>query len=175
MFFRPDNMKQGEYSLCDEFICPNPEGDQISSSEGPVHTFTPNRAAGPNGTTGPNEIGPQGAENNTHQPQIIQESTQHLNLRRSSRTTQQSTRLNDFITYSVKYPIEEQVRYNKISKNFRTFLTCIEKPSEPISFEEASKSEIWVKAMREEINAMNKNHTWDIVPLPIGKKPVGCR
>ena len=85
-------------------------------------------------------------------------------LRRSPRTFQPSTRLNDFITYSVEYPIEDQVRYNKISKDFFTFLTRIEKPAEPTSFEEANKSETWVKAMSEELNAMNKNHTWDIVP-----------
>jgi Reverse transcriptase (RNA-dependent DNA polymerase) len=29
--------------------------------------------------------------------------------------------------------------------------------------------------MSEELIAMNKNHTWDIIPLPEGKKPVGCR
>jgi hypothetical protein len=29
--------------------------------------------------------------------------------------------------------------------------------------------------MNEELQALEKNHTWDIVSLPQGKKPVGCK
>jgi Reverse transcriptase (RNA-dependent DNA polymerase) len=29
--------------------------------------------------------------------------------------------------------------------------------------------------MNEELQALEKNHTWDIVYLPKGKKPVGCK
>ena len=33
----------------------------------------------------------------------------------------------------------------------------------------------WVNAMRVEMEALEKNSTWDLVPLPNGKKAVGCR
>lgn len=35
--------------------------------------------------------------------------------------------------------------------------------------------EIWRKAMHEELQALAENHTWSIVKLPNGKKPVGSR
>ncbi|CAL8151719.1 unnamed protein product [Prunus armeniaca] len=33
----------------------------------------------------------------------------------------------------------------------------------------------WMEAMNVEIDALNKNKTWDLVPLPRGKKAVGCK
>ena len=29
--------------------------------------------------------------------------------------------------------------------------------------------------MRDELDALEKNHTWDIVPSPVGVKPFGCK
>jgi hypothetical protein len=29
--------------------------------------------------------------------------------------------------------------------------------------------------MQEELQALEKNHTWDIVPCPTGVKPIGCK
>ncbi|KAL6202190.1 hypothetical protein ACLB2K_025900 [Fragaria x ananassa] len=39
----------------------------------------------------------------------------------------------------------------------------------------AIKEEKWAKAMEVEMDALKKNGTWDLVPLPHGKKIVGCR
>ena len=33
----------------------------------------------------------------------------------------------------------------------------------------------WTQAMNEELEALQKNSTWDIIHKPIGKKTVGCR
>ncbi|MCO5588521.1 hypothetical protein L7F22_042478 [Adiantum nelumboides] len=33
----------------------------------------------------------------------------------------------------------------------------------------------WQEAMNEEMNALYGNETWELVPLPKGKKPIGCR
>jgi len=33
----------------------------------------------------------------------------------------------------------------------------------------------WTKAIEEEMGALLKNQTWTLVPLPQGKKTVGCR
>ena len=35
--------------------------------------------------------------------------------------------------------------------------------------------ELWRKGMDEEMRALEKNQTWDIVELPKGKKTVGCK
>ena len=37
---------------------------------------------------------------------------------------------------------------------------------EPKNFTEASKSDEWVKAMNEELDQIEKNETWELVPRP---------
>uniref|UniRef100_A0A2N9IBB7 Integrase catalytic domain-containing protein n=1 Tax=Fagus sylvatica TaxID=28930 RepID=A0A2N9IBB7_FAGSY len=47
---------------------------------------------------------------------------------------------------------------------------------EPSTFHEATKSQeapMWMVAMQEEIEALHKNKTWDLVPLPQGRKAIG--
>ena len=46
---------------------------------------------------------------------------------------------------------------------------------EPRNFSEASKNSLWQKAMNEELNALIKNNTWDLVDLPPEKSVVGCK
>lgn len=49
---------------------------------------------------------------------------------------------------------------------------------EPTSFEEAvncENSENWKKAMREEIQSLNKNETWKLVEKPKNQKVVHCK
>ncbi|MCO5612518.1 hypothetical protein L7F22_066786 [Adiantum nelumboides] len=45
--------------------------------------------------------------------------------------------------------------------------------NEPDSFEEALKCDQWKDAMQQEIDSIHKDHTWDQVDLPTGKKPIG--
>jgi hypothetical protein len=47
---------------------------------------------------------------------------------------------------------------------------------EPSTFHKAIKStdvSMWMTAMQEEIEALHKNNTWDLVPLPQGRKAIG--
>ena len=47
---------------------------------------------------------------------------------------------------------------------------------EPSTFQEATSSSdahLWIAAMQEEIEALHKNKTWDLVPLPHGRKAIG--
>ena len=46
---------------------------------------------------------------------------------------------------------------------------------EPKNFEEASKDEDWVKAMNEELDQIEKNNTWELVPRPIDKNLIGSK
>ena len=39
---------------------------------------------------------------------------------------------------------------------------------------EASTNPLWQIAMKEELNALSKNHTWDLVTLPPWKSVVSC-
>ena len=47
--------------------------------------------------------------------------------------------------------------------------------SDPISYEEATKQEVWLNAMKEELTAIERNRTWELVTLPEGKKAVGLK
>ncbi|KAE8672542.1 tir-nbs resistance protein [Hibiscus syriacus] len=51
----------------------------------------------------------------------------------------------------------------------------IEEATEPETFEEASKSSEWMTAMKEEIDALQQNQTWDIVPKIKDVKPISYK
>ena len=46
---------------------------------------------------------------------------------------------------------------------------------EPHTYREASTDPLWQIAIKEEFDALSKNHTWDLVILPPGKSVVGCK
>jgi hypothetical protein len=41
--------------------------------------------------------------------------------------------------------------------------------------QEAIKDPRWKNAMNEEMKSLQRNAIWEVVDLPAGKKPVGCR
>jgi hypothetical protein len=47
--------------------------------------------------------------------------------------------------------------------------------TEPQTYEEASNSVHWEMAMKDELAALAKNGTWEIVDLPPNVKPIGNR
>ena len=46
---------------------------------------------------------------------------------------------------------------------------------EPKNFEEASEHEYWIRAMNEELDQIEKNNTWELVPIPIDKNVIGSK
>ncbi|GLU18737.1 hypothetical protein SLE2022_350210 [Rubroshorea leprosula] len=54
-------------------------------------------------------------------------------------------------------------------------LFCLFADIEPINFNEAAKDEKWRKAMDEEMNAIKKNDTWELVTLPQGHAAIGVK
>ena len=46
---------------------------------------------------------------------------------------------------------------------------------EPNNFEEAIKDEFWNKAMDEELDQIEKNDTWELVPRPKDKNVIGIK
>jgi hypothetical protein len=55
------------------------------------------------------------------------------------------------------------------------FLGELDKNVEPNNYKEAKYQLIWNIAMKDEINALDKNKTRTLIPLPKGKKLVGCK
>jgi len=46
---------------------------------------------------------------------------------------------------------------------------------DPIHFKDANKYKKWIEAMDEEMNAIERNKTWDLVELPKGKEVIGVK
>jgi hypothetical protein len=49
------------------------------------------------------------------------------------------------------------------------FVASIHCLSEPFSYKKAIIDPLWQQAMDEELSALHKINTWDLVPLPTGK------
>ena len=52
---------------------------------------------------------------------------------------------------------------------------CMVSTDEPMSYEEASREEAWKKAMIEEMQAIDRSNSWELVPPPIRCKPIGLK
>ncbi|KAK8921731.1 hypothetical protein KSP39_PZI020888 [Platanthera zijinensis] len=73
------------------------------------------------------------------------------------------------------YSLSSVLTYDHCSPHYRNFCLNISSFSDPNTYAQASKHECWNKAMKKELLALEYNNTWDIVTLPPGKKPVGCK
>ena len=46
---------------------------------------------------------------------------------------------------------------------------------EPTYYYQAASDPNWQEVMIAEIAALEANQTWTLTPLPVGKKPIGCK
>jgi len=73
------------------------------------------------------------------------------------------------------YPMKKYMTYENISSSHLCYLCKIDSVTEPKTYEEAMRDNQWIKAMRVEMEALENNQTWEIIPLPRGNKPIGCK
>ena len=73
------------------------------------------------------------------------------------------------------YPVAHYVSLEKFSSNHKSFLTTLNAIPIPNSLAEALSKKKLRLAMRGEMDALEKNETWELVDLPKGKKPMGCK
>jgi len=83
-------------------------------------------------------------------------------VRRSSRDSQLPSRLRDYDLSYEAITIAEG--------NFVHYALIVE--VEPINFEQVVGDKKWRKAMEEEIDSIERNQTWELTELPVGKKPI---
>ncbi|XP_076888468.1 uncharacterized protein LOC143538913 isoform X1 [Bidens hawaiensis] len=117
--------------------------------------------------------------NNDHASEGIEAEIEHITpvvSRRSTRNVSFPKTLNDFVVEGkVKYGLEKVVNYSNLSTKNLCFTSLLDKKSEPKSYLEAATDPNWVAAMNNEIEALNRNHTWDLVELPPTRKTIGCK
>nr|GEU40912.1 ribonuclease H-like domain-containing protein [Tanacetum cinerariifolium] len=97
-------------------------------------------------------------------------------LRRSSRVPKMFAKFNDYVVNnSKKYGLEKYVTYTNLNTSNYRFFTNLNKSIEPTSYFGVVKNPNWIEAMNNEIKALNRNNTWTICDLPMGKKAVGSK
>ncbi|PRQ17544.1 putative RNA-directed DNA polymerase [Rosa chinensis] len=74
-----------------------------------------------------------------------------------------------------KYPVANYMSTRRLSKSYASFVNQISAVSVPNKVQDALGDPKWRKAMEEEMEALQKNDTWQLVPPPQDKKAVGCR
>ena len=144
------------------------------------------------------------SQNLNHQPDSIAESYSipTENLRKSSRTRQAPTYLQDYhcqlvssspnpnssdskvrlhdtvidnVDAGIPYSLSSVLNYNQLSPSHKAFSLSLISHIEPNFFHQAVKLPEWREAMQAELNALQANNTWYLTTLPSGKKAIGCK
>lgn len=74
-----------------------------------------------------------------------------------------------------QHPLCLSLTYQNLSPSHKAFLSNLHTIPVPKNLSEALGNKEWEEAMKVEMEALQKNKTWEMVELPKGKKPVGCR
>uniref|UniRef100_A0A2N9F9A7 Reverse transcriptase Ty1/copia-type domain-containing protein n=1 Tax=Fagus sylvatica TaxID=28930 RepID=A0A2N9F9A7_FAGSY len=77
--------------------------------------------------------------------------------------------------FSTNHHISQYVSYLSLSDSYQAFIGKIEFVSIPQSVFEALQNPKWVTAMQAEMDALQANQTWELVPLPSDEKTMGCK
>ena len=107
-----------------------------------------------------------------------------VHIQNSSRVIKPTSFLRDF-HYSMlshkplphfdnSYPSSNYLSYDSISFSHKKFLITVSSQFEPQFYHQAVKFSQCRAAMKDELDVMQFNKTWTVVPLPKGKHSIGC-
>src|SRR6266542_1166182 len=65
--------------------------------------------------------------------------------------------------------------YSHISPAYKMFIASLQTVPIPSDWRAAKQDPRWKAAMKEELLALQKKQTWELVSLPVGKRAVGCK
>ena len=80
-----------------------------------------------------------------------------------------------YLNTKAKYPINNFISIHRLSKSYAYTVNQLSTVSIPRNVQKALTDPNWKKSMYEEMEALQSNTTWELVPLPEAKKTVGCR
>nr|ABA93730.1 retrotransposon protein, putative, unclassified [Oryza sativa Japonica Group] len=76
---------------------------------------------------------------------------------------------------SSMHDIANYITYSHVSPAYKTFIASLQTMPIPKDWKCAKQDPKWKDAMKEELNALVKNKTWELVKLPPEKRAVGCK
>ncbi len=71
-------------------------------------------------------------------------------------------------------PVQRLIYDGYVARHY-AYMVKVVQDVEPICFEDAVGHAFWDKAMDEEMATLDANMTWELVPLPEGKKAIRCK
>ncbi|XP_015158323.1 uncharacterized protein [Solanum tuberosum] len=83
--------------------------------------------------------------------------------------------ISNALSLNALFTKHHHISLNVIASTSQAVVENICHDSEPLSYEEATLSSAWQKAMIQEFDALYANNTWDFVRLLAGKQAIGCR
>ncbi|KAL2253435.1 UNVERIFIED_CONTAM: Retrovirus-related Pol polyprotein from transposon RE1 [Sesamum indicum] len=97
----------------------------------------------------------------------------HTESTRSQRNHSRPAWLSDFVCNLASHTAAPTI--TSLSSTYMDFVASLSVLQEPRNYKEASSNPQWVAAMDKELQALESNNTWEVVPLPSGKRSIGCR
>uniref|UniRef100_A0A1J3J2T0 Retrovirus-related Pol polyprotein from transposon TNT 1-94 n=4 Tax=Noccaea caerulescens TaxID=107243 RepID=A0A1J3J2T0_NOCCA len=131
-----------------------------------------------------NTVEPDGDENHSSEEQDEPQGSVEVQpapqegpqvLRRSQRIRKPSNWVNTRVYYNsnaVAHPIQASCSLAFIPQSHQAYINALDNGAIPQSYEEAMELTVWVEAVEDETQAMERNHTWDEADLPKGKRAV---
>ncbi|KAL0395265.1 UNVERIFIED_CONTAM: Retrovirus-related Pol polyprotein from transposon RE1 [Sesamum latifolium] len=93
-------------------------------------------------------------------------------LQRSQRHIKTPSWLTDF---HCNHSSDSFIHPSTLALSHTDFLAALSTIQEPSTYLQANGCKEWEDAMSQEIEALEQNETWEVVPLPKGKKTIGCK
>lgn len=112
---------------------------------------------------------------------ISDSNQEEIAVRKSKRPSKSPSYLKDYhcdLVHTVTtspHHLSQVLSYDNLNPTYKAFTLAISSIFELVFYHEYVKHKEWRAAMSEEFKALKDNQTWSIVPLPKGKKAIGCR
>ena len=103
-----------------------------------------------------------------------------VSLRKSTSDIRPPAYLQDYactvVATGAPYNLAQCLTYSHLEPCYHSYLLAVSSsPKKPQSFSQAIQDPLWRVAMDKEIQALEKNHTWDVTSLPPGKSSISCK
>lgn len=141
------------------------------SSSSPQESVIQSSTLSPSSTSSESHLSPVSP---SHSPSHV------LAARYPSRIHHSPSYLNDYLcSFSSYFPPSltyipaspRSVCFSTLSSRNQSLVHTLDTVLEPSTYQQPA----WQEAMLKEFEVLEANGTWDVVPLPPGKKPIGCK